>query len=90
MDDDRCLPVTGSSARTVGGATAGRDSSAGGDRIFGRDARPGSAAVGMGVHPFGDPAITDEFAAEAIAIDAREFHVYAAEWTPGARGLLRR
>ena len=49
--------------------------------IFGRDVEDGRAAVGMGVHPFGDPAIRDEFAAEPIAIDAREFHVYAAEWT---------
>jgi beta-glucanase (GH16 family) len=36
----------------------------------------------MGLHPFGDPRIVDEFAAEPVAIDAREFHVYAAEWTP--------
>jgi beta-glucanase (GH16 family) len=35
-----------------------------------------------GLHPFGDPTIVDEFAAEVIAIDAREFHIYAAEWTP--------
>jgi hypothetical protein len=40
------------------------------------------AAVGMGVHPFGDPRIRGEFAAERLPIDAREFHVYAAEWTP--------
>jgi Glycosyl hydrolases family 16 len=50
--------------------------------IFGRDVGPGRAAVGMGLHPFGDPRIVDEFAAEPLAIDAREFHVYAAEWTP--------
>jgi len=37
-----------------------------------------SAAVGMGVHPFRDPAITDEFAAERVAIDVSEHHVYAA------------
>jgi len=49
--------------------------------IFGRDVRPDSAAVGMGVHPFGDPAIVDEFSAERHPIDVREFHVYAAEWT---------
>ena len=36
----------------------------------------------MGVHPFGDPFIKDEFAAEAVSIDARESHTYAAEWTP--------
>jgi hypothetical protein len=50
--------------------------------IFGRDVRTDSAAVGMGVHPFGDPGIVDEFSVETVAIDAREFHVYAAEWTP--------
>ena len=42
----------------------------------------GQARVGMGVHPFGDPRISDEFAAETVPIDAREFHVYTAEWTP--------
>jgi beta-glucanase (GH16 family) len=34
------------------------------------------------LHPFGDPRIIDEFAAQTVPIDAREFHVYAAEWTP--------
>ena len=38
--------------------------------------------VAMGVHPFGDPRITDEFAAEVVPIDARDFHVYAAKCTP--------
>jgi Glycosyl hydrolases family 16 len=50
--------------------------------IFGRDVATDRATVGMGVHPFGDPRIVDEFAAETLPIDAREFHVYAAEWTP--------
>jgi hypothetical protein len=50
--------------------------------IFGRDVGDAHAAVGMGVHPFGDPHITEEFAAEQVPIDAREFHVYAAEWSP--------
>jgi hypothetical protein len=50
--------------------------------IFGRDIGPDSVKIGMGVHPFGDPAIVDEFAAETVAIDAREFHDYAAAWTP--------
>lgn len=50
--------------------------------IFGRDVGAERAAVGMGVHPFGDPRITDDFAAEVLPIDAREPHVYAAEWTP--------
>jgi hypothetical protein len=50
--------------------------------IFGRTVRPGTAAVGMGLHPFGDPSISDDFAAETVPIDAREFHRYAADWTP--------
>jgi hypothetical protein len=49
--------------------------------IFGRDVGPHHAAVGVGVHPFGDPAIVDDFTRVTLAIDAREFHVYAAEWT---------
>jgi len=50
--------------------------------IFGRDVMPGTAGVGMGLHPFGDATIRDEFSVEVVAIDAREFHIYAAEWTP--------
>jgi hypothetical protein len=50
--------------------------------IFGRDVRPDGAAVGMGVHPFGDPRITDEFGRQPVAVDATDFHVWAVEWTP--------
>jgi hypothetical protein len=50
--------------------------------IFGRNVAPDRVGVGMGLHPFGDPTIRDEFSVEVIAIDAREFHIYAAEWTP--------
>jgi Glycosyl hydrolases family 16 len=50
--------------------------------IFGRNIGAERAGVGMGLHPFGDPRIRDEFAVEDLAIDAREYHVYAAEWTP--------
>ncbi|HEX2072349.1 MAG TPA: glycoside hydrolase family 16 protein [Geodermatophilus sp.] len=56
--------------------------------IFGRDVGAGGTAVGMGLHPFGDPALVEEFAAESLPIDAREFHVYAVEWTPDAVVLL--
>jgi beta-glucanase (GH16 family) len=38
--------------------------------------------VGVGVHPFGDPRIVDDFSRETVQVDARDFHVYAAEWTP--------
>jgi len=49
--------------------------------VFGRDVGADHAAVGIGVHPFGDPRVRDEFAAQKVPIYAREFHVYAAEWT---------
>jgi hypothetical protein len=50
--------------------------------IFGRDVGEREAVVGVGVHPFADPAIQDDFARVTVAIDAREPHVYAAEWRP--------
>ena len=51
--------------------------------IFGREMGEDYALVGVGVHPFGDERIVDDFAKVRVAIDARDFHVYAAEWTPG-------
>jgi hypothetical protein len=53
-----------------------------GDALGDGDEGP-SAAVGMGVHPFRDPAIVDEFDAPRVAIDVAEHHVYAADWQPG-------
>ena len=50
--------------------------------IFGRDVRPASAAVGMGVRPHHDPALADEFQQVPVAVDVLEFHTYSAEWTP--------
>jgi hypothetical protein len=50
--------------------------------IFGSDVEPDNVRVGMGVHPFGDPQLVDDFSKVRIGIDATEFHVYAAEWTP--------
>jgi hypothetical protein len=50
--------------------------------IFGRDVEPGGVLVGMGIHPFRDPSIRDEFEQVPLRIDAREPHTYAAEWTP--------
>ena len=50
--------------------------------IFGRDVTSEEAIVGVGVHPFGDPRISDDFSRVGVAIDAREFHVYTADWSP--------
>jgi hypothetical protein len=49
--------------------------------IFGSEVGPKEALVGMGVHPFGDPSLSDDFAKVPLRLDAREFHAYAAEWT---------
>jgi beta-glucanase (GH16 family) len=49
--------------------------------IFGRDVGSEHASVGMGVHPFGDPSLVDDWDAVRLPIDAREFHVYRADWT---------
>jgi len=40
-------------------------------------------AIGMGIHPFRDPALSDDFAAPQLGIDVREPHVYSADWRPG-------
>ena len=63
--------------------------------IFGSEVTDTSALVGMGVHPFNDPAVTDDFEKVRVELDVRDFHDYAVEWTPrGVRffidGLLVR
>jgi glycosyl hydrolase family 16 len=50
--------------------------------IFGRDVGRDQVLVGVGVHPFHDPRIEDDFSRVALPIDARAFHVYAADWRP--------
>lgn len=52
--------------------------------IFGREIGEHEALVGMGVHPFNDPSIRDDFARVAMQGDARAFHDYAVEWAPGS------
>ena len=56
--------------------------------IFGRDVGPGEARIGMGIHPFGDPGLHDDFQAALLPIDANDFHEYAAEWEPGRSRFL--
>ncbi len=45
-------------------------------------AGPARSTVRYGVHPWGDPALTDEFYADDFGIDTTRFHIYALEWTP--------
>jgi len=50
--------------------------------IFGNAVVPGeSAAVGLGLHTFRDPAVTEDFAAVRLPIDVAQFHTYAVDWT---------
>jgi hypothetical protein len=56
--------------------------------IFGRDVRPDSARIGMGIHPFGDPRLVDDFEQVEVGINATEAHTYAAEWTPAGVDFL--
>lgn len=49
--------------------------------IFGADMTENSAKVGMGIHPFADPTLREEFSADEYPIDATELHTYAAYWT---------
>lgn len=49
--------------------------------VFGRAVSPAGADVGAGVHAFRDPAVTEDFAAVPVAIDVREPHDYAVDWT---------
>lgn len=47
-----------------------------------------TAAVGMGIHPFRDPALADDFATPRLDVDVTEPHVYAAAWRPGRVDFL--
>jgi len=49
----------------------------------------GSAAdVGTGLHPFRDPSLVDEFAAEPQPVDVSDRHTYAVEWRPDGIDFL--
>ena len=56
--------------------------------IFAESVEDSSAAVGMGIKPFKDPALRWDFEAPCLAIDVREPHVYAARWQPGRVDFL--
>jgi hypothetical protein len=57
--------------------------------MFGNAVVPGeSTTVGMGLHGFRDPEVTEDFAAVPLPIDLAEFHTYAVDWTPEAVEFL--
>jgi Glycosyl hydrolases family 16 len=49
--------------------------------LFGRETGPGHLTVGVGVHPFDDPDIVDDFSKVRVDCDPLAAHRYAAEWT---------
>jgi hypothetical protein len=51
--------------------------------VFGRALGPASdpsAEVGVGIKPFRDPALVDDFAAPRLPIDVTKDHTYAVDW----------
>ena len=50
--------------------------------IFGHEMTAESAQIGYGIRPFNDPKITNKFYQDIIPINAANYHIYAAEWTP--------
>lgn len=50
--------------------------------IFGDAVVPGeSAGVGVGLHAFRDPEVSEDFEVVRVALDVGEFHTYAVDWT---------
>jgi Glycosyl hydrolases family 16 len=57
--------------------------------IFGNAVVAGeSAAVGMGLHAFRDPSVTEDFETVRLPIDPADFHTYAVDWTPDKADFL--
>ena len=52
--------------------------------VFGRSCGSGSAGtsaeVGMGLHPFRDPGLAEDFAAPRLDLDVTTWHTYAVDW----------
>jgi hypothetical protein len=51
--------------------------------VFGDAIDAAGAAVGMGIHPFRDGALRDDFATPRLPLAVTDFHVYAADWRTG-------
>ncbi len=49
--------------------------------LFGDQMSPTESEVRYGIHPWGDPNLTDEFYKDILPIDVTQYHIYAVEWT---------
>lgn len=56
--------------------------------VFGDAVHDDGADVGIGLHRFRDPALTEEWSAVRLGIDITEFHTYAVDWRPGSLEFL--
>lgn len=52
--------------------------------IFGSEVTSERASVGMGIHPWSDPQLTDDFEKIELVGDAAQPHLYSVEWMPGS------
>jgi hypothetical protein len=52
--------------------------------VFGDAVHDGITEVGMGVKALRDPALTEAFATEPLALDLADLHTYAVDWAPGS------
>jgi hypothetical protein len=52
--------------------------------VFGDAVRDGAADVGIGLHKFRDPALTEEWSTVPLDLDISEFHTYGVDWRPGS------
>ncbi len=50
--------------------------------VFGDQLKEHTSEVRYGIKPLNDPKLTDVFYHDELNIDARNFHIYAIEWTP--------
>jgi hypothetical protein len=51
--------------------------------VFGTEVEHDRASVGMGIHPWHDTTLTDDFEKVELIGDATEPHTYSVEWMPG-------
>lgn len=52
--------------------------------IFGDAVRPGSTDVGIGLHRFRDPVLTEQWSTVPLDLEVGDFHTYAVDWRPGS------
>ena len=50
--------------------------------LVGSHTGPTLSGIRLGVHPWGDPGLQDEFYEEFLPMDASRYHIYGLEWTP--------